>query len=45
VSWNGWECPAPRPPPGFGEHNREILGGWLALADDEIERLREDGVI
>ena len=33
------------PGPSVGEHNREVLGGWLGLADDEIERLREDGVI
>jgi crotonobetainyl-CoA:carnitine CoA-transferase CaiB-like acyl-CoA transferase len=33
------------PAPTLGEHNRGILGGWLGLADAEIEALARAGVI
>jgi crotonobetainyl-CoA:carnitine CoA-transferase CaiB-like acyl-CoA transferase len=32
-------------PPTLGEHNREILGGLLALSDAEIDQLARDGII
>jgi crotonobetainyl-CoA:carnitine CoA-transferase CaiB-like acyl-CoA transferase len=31
--------------PALGEHTREILGGWLNYSEDEIESLRQEGVI
>jgi crotonobetainyl-CoA:carnitine CoA-transferase CaiB-like acyl-CoA transferase len=33
------------PAPTMGQHNREILRGWLGLSDDEIEALAVDGII
>ena len=33
------------PAPTLGQHNREILGGLLGLADEEIEKLAADKVI
>ena len=32
-------------PPRFGEHNKEIYGQLLGYADDELEGLKEKGVI
>ena len=34
-----------RPAPTLGEHNREVLGGLLGLADAEIAALEESGII
>ena len=32
-------------PPVLGQYTDEILGGLLGMAADEIEKLREDGVV
>jgi crotonobetainyl-CoA:carnitine CoA-transferase CaiB-like acyl-CoA transferase len=37
--------PIDRPAPCFGQHNRDVLGGILGLADAEIAQLERDGVI
>jgi crotonobetainyl-CoA:carnitine CoA-transferase CaiB-like acyl-CoA transferase len=34
-----------RPAPDLGEHNREILGGWLGYSAEEMKRLEDDGII
>jgi crotonobetainyl-CoA:carnitine CoA-transferase CaiB-like acyl-CoA transferase len=34
-----------RAAPGLGEHNRHILGTWLAYSSDEIDMLEKEGVI
>jgi crotonobetainyl-CoA:carnitine CoA-transferase CaiB-like acyl-CoA transferase len=33
------------PPPMLGEHNREILTRILGYTDDEVEGLRQNGVV
>lgn len=33
------------PPPMLGEHNRAVLGELLGIADEEIARLAEEGVL
>ena len=33
------------PSPRAGQHNVEIYGSWLGLSGEEIDKLREDGVI
>jgi len=32
-------------PPRFGEHNREIYGGRLGLPDEQLDELKEKGVL
>lgn len=41
------EAPPPRydPPPQLGQHTAEVLRQELGLTDDEIDRLRQDGVL
>jgi crotonobetainyl-CoA:carnitine CoA-transferase CaiB-like acyl-CoA transferase len=45
--WSRGHLPQPvgRPAPCFGEHNRDVLGGLLALSADEIAELERAGVI
>ena len=33
------------PSPKVGQHNREVLGGWLGLSDAEIDDLKSSGAI
>ena len=42
---NRFEPPPLAPPPGLGEHNREVLGSVLGLGDAELDELERDGVI
>ena len=35
----------PRAAPLLGEHNREVLRGWLDLDDGALESLRDEGII
>lgn len=35
----------PRPAPRLGEHNAEVLTGWLGVSEDELVQLREEAVI
>jgi crotonobetainyl-CoA:carnitine CoA-transferase CaiB-like acyl-CoA transferase len=34
-----------QPPPGIGEHNREVYGGMLGYTEDQMQTLRSTGVI
>jgi crotonobetainyl-CoA:carnitine CoA-transferase CaiB-like acyl-CoA transferase len=42
VRLDGQRADSDLPPPGLGEHSREILSD---LSDEEFERLREAGVV
>jgi benzylsuccinate CoA-transferase BbsF subunit len=43
--WTVTPGSAPVPPARLGEHTRDILGRWLGLADEEMDRLEADGAI
>jgi crotonobetainyl-CoA:carnitine CoA-transferase CaiB-like acyl-CoA transferase len=45
VRFSGAERSFQRPPPGLGEHTRELLATLLGLGDAEIEALADDDVI
>jgi len=33
-----------KPSPLLGQHNAEVLGGWLGIAASEVEALRAEGI-
>ena len=37
--------PRVKPSPLLGEHNAEVLGGWLGMSAQEVEALRQDGIV
>ncbi len=45
VRFSGAERAFQRPPPGLGEHTRELLASLLGLGDAEIQALADDNVI
>ena len=38
-------CRIDKASPELGEHNQEVFSGWLDLSEEEIENLKEEGVI
>src|SRR6516165_4555567 len=34
-----------QPSPLLGQHNAEVLGGWLGIANTEVEALRAEGIV
>ena len=34
-----------KPSPLLGQHSAEVLGGWLGLSAQDIEGLKQDGII
>jgi CoA:oxalate CoA-transferase len=45
LRFHGTDKVPTRVSPRVGEHNDEVYGGWLGLSADELNRLREAGVI
>ena len=45
IKFSDTPIPHDVPPPVLGEHTREVLAQVLGMADDEIERLRREGVV
>ena len=37
--------PRVKPSPLLGQHNAEILGGWLGISAGEVEALRTEGIV
>ena len=42
---HGAESVTTQPSPTIGQHNAEIYGDWLGLSADEIDALKDAGVI
>ena len=34
-----------KPSPLLGQHSAEVLGGWLGLSAQDVEGLKQDGII
>ncbi len=45
MRFSGAKVESPRPAPGLGEHNTEVLGGLLDLSEDKIAALLKAGVL
>lgn len=45
ISQEGTPATVRRHPPTLGEHTDEILGEYLGMSPDEIQELRDDGVV
>jgi 2-methylfumaryl-CoA isomerase len=45
LSFSAFGREQPTPAPLLGEHSDEILAGELGLNQDEIDRLRREGVV
>jgi crotonobetainyl-CoA:carnitine CoA-transferase CaiB-like acyl-CoA transferase len=37
--------PRVKPSPLLGEHNAEVLSGWLGMSPQEVEALRQEGIV
>ena len=37
--------PRVKPSPLLGQHNEEVLAGWLGLSRGEIDGLKEEGIV
>ena len=45
MRFSGAKVESPRPAPGLGEHNAELLGGLLGYSEQKIATLVKDGVL
>jgi crotonobetainyl-CoA:carnitine CoA-transferase CaiB-like acyl-CoA transferase len=34
-----------KPSPLLGQHNAEVLGSWLGMAAQEVDALKQEGII
>jgi crotonobetainyl-CoA:carnitine CoA-transferase CaiB-like acyl-CoA transferase len=37
--------PRVKPSPLLGQHSAEVLSGWLGMSPQEIEALRQEGIV
>jgi crotonobetainyl-CoA:carnitine CoA-transferase CaiB-like acyl-CoA transferase len=37
--------PRVKPSPLLGQHNAEVLGGWLGIGSAEVEALHAEGIV
>ena len=37
--------PRVKPSPLLGQHNADVLGTWLGIKDDEVAKLKSEGVL